>query len=70
MEEFLLLLPSLPTTFSSERVVGKKKRIGSEGEREEELEREEMRYAIKSLKEKWRGWMGSQRQYGNMKGRR
>lgn len=53
-----------------ERVVGKKKRIGSEGEREEELEREEMRCAIKSLKEKWRGWMGSQRQYGNMKGRR
>lgn len=35
-----------------ERVVGRKKRIGSEGEREEELEREEVRCAIKSVKEK------------------
>lgn len=33
-----------------ERVVGRKKRIWNEGEREKELEREEVRCAIKSVK--------------------
>lgn len=53
-----------------EKVVGRERRLEDEGERKEELGREEMRRAIRNLKDGKAAEIGSQEKYGNMGERR